>query len=152
MRLLGSESASCTTCVAGPEPIDPSAYHAHVSPKDKPQLAREHLERALPAVMADDYTEAVTWLFAALEAAIAALADQHGVTIEPKHWKKVDAAEELYAQRAVPVDFAPALRTLNEARKKAVYEGEEPDLGDQSLEDLATDIEMAVDLAERGAS
>jgi hypothetical protein len=98
MRLFGSESASCTTCVAGPEPIG------------------------------------------------------HGVTIEPKHWKKVDAADELYAQRAVPVDFAPALRTLNEARKKAVYEGEEPDLGDQSLEDLAIDIELAVDLAERGAS
>lgn len=123
-----------------------------MSPKDKPQLAREHLERALPAVVADDYTEAVTWLFAALEAAIAALADQHGVTIEPKHWKKADAAEELYAHQAVPVDFAPVLRTLNEARKKAVYEGEEPDLGDQSLEDLATDIELAVDLAERGAS
>jgi hypothetical protein len=48
--------------------------------------------------------------------------------------------------------FAPALRTLNEARKKAVYEGEEPDLGDQSLEDLAIDIDLAVDLAERGAS
>ncbi|HEX3519085.1 MAG TPA: hypothetical protein VHT29_08640 [Solirubrobacteraceae bacterium] len=67
--------------------------------------------------MADDYTEAVTWLFAALEAAIAALADQHGVTIEPKHWKKADAAVELYAQQ-----------------------------------DLARDIQLAVELAERGAS
>jgi HEPN domain-containing protein len=123
-----------------------------VSPKDKSQLAREHLERALPAVVTGDYTEAVTWLFAALEAAISALADQHGVPIEPKHWKKADVAQKLHAQHAVPIDFAPALRTLNEARKRAVYEGEEPDLGDQSLEDLATDIELAVDLAERGTS
>lgn len=52
----------------------------------------------------------------------------------------------------MPVDFAPTLRTLNDARKKAVYEGEEPDLGDESLEDLATDVESAVDLAEGGAS
>jgi hypothetical protein len=73
-------------------------------------------------------------------------------SIEPKHWKKAEAAEQLYAQHAVPVDFAPTLRTLNDARKKAVYEGEEPDLGDESLEDLATDIESAVDLAEGGTS
>jgi hypothetical protein len=62
-----------------------------MSPKAKPQLAREHLERARPAVAAEDYTE-------------------------------------------------------------AVYEGEEPDLGDRSLEDLATEIEGAVELAEEGAS
>jgi hypothetical protein len=121
-----------------------------MSPKAKSRLAREHLERALPAVMSEDYTEAVTWLFAALEAAIAALAGQHGLSIEPKHWRKVEAAEQLYAEHAVPIDFAPTLRTLNNARKRAVYEGEEPDLGDQSLEDLAADVESAVDLAERG--
>jgi hypothetical protein len=123
-----------------------------MSPKAKPQLAREHLGRALPAVAAVDYTEAVTWLFASLEAAVAALADQHGVSIEPKHWKKAEVAEQLFAQGAVSIDFAPALRTLNNARKKAVYEGDEPDLGDQSLEDLAADVESAVELAEGGAS
>ena len=122
-----------------------------MSPKAKPQLAREHLERALPAVVAEDYTEAVTWLFASLEAAVAALADQHGVSIEPKHWKKAEVAEQLFAQGAVSTDLAPALRALNNARKKAVYEGEEPDLGDRSLDELATEIEGAVELAEAGA-
>ncbi len=116
-----------------------------MSPKAKPQLAREHLERALPAVAAEDYTEAVTWLFASLEAAVAALADQHGVSIEPKHWKKAEVAEQLFAQDAVSTDLAPALRALNNARKKAIYEGEEPDLDDRSLEDLATEIEAAVE-------
>jgi hypothetical protein len=119
-----------------------------VSPKTKPQLAREHLDRALPAVASHDYTEAVTWLFVSLEAAVVALAEQHGVPIEPNHWRKVKAAEQLYAQGAVTTNFAPALRTLNEARKEAVYDGEDPDFGDQSLEDLASEVESAVDLAE----
>jgi hypothetical protein len=119
-----------------------------VSPKTKPQLAREHLDRALPAVASNDYTEAVTWLFVSLEAAIVALAEQHGVPIEPNHWRKVKAAEQLYAQGATTTNFAPALRTLNEARKEAVYDGEDPDFGDQSLEDLALEVESAVDLAE----
>jgi hypothetical protein len=118
-----------------------------VSPKTKLQLAREHPDRALPAVESNDYTEAVTWLFVSLEAAIVALAEQHGVPIEPNHWRKVKAAEQLYARGAITTNFAPALRTLNEARKEAVYDGEDPDFGDQSLEDLASEVESAVDLA-----
>jgi hypothetical protein len=43
--------------------------------------AREHLKRALPAVTAAQYTEAVTWLFASLEAPVAALAEQNGETL-----------------------------------------------------------------------
>ena len=121
-----------------------------MSPKAKSQLAREHLERALPAEVADDYTEAATWLFASLEAAISALAEQRGVSIEPKHWQKADVAKQLHAQGDVPTDFAPALRMLNDARKEAVYEGVEPDLGGESLRDLAAQVQSAVDLAEAG--
>jgi hypothetical protein len=120
----------------------------NVSPKAKAQLAREHLERALPAVEADDYTEAVTWLFVSLEAAITAIADRHDVSTPPKHWKKVEIAEELFREGHIAVDFGPVLRTLNDARKEAIYEGEEPDLDGQSLGDVATDVEMAVELAE----
>ena len=122
-----------------------------MSPKAKVLLAREHLERALPAVAAEDYTEAVTWLFASLEAAVAALAEQNGATIEPKHWRKAEVAEDLFKKGALDKDLAPALRTLNEARKEAVYDGEEPELDGQSLEELAADVEAAVDLAEQGA-
>jgi len=122
-----------------------------MSPKAKVILAREHLERALPAVMAAEYTEAVTWLFASLEAAVAALAEQNGVKIEPKHWRKAEVAEDLFKSGAVGTDLAPLLRTLNGARKEAIYEGEEPDLDGQSLEDVATDVEAAVQLAEGGA-
>jgi hypothetical protein len=119
-----------------------------VAPKDKAVLAREHLERALPAVAEEDYTEAVTWLFAALEAAIVAVADAHSIDTMKQHFRKAEAAKALYENGALPHDFSDALRVLNDARKTAVYEGEEPDLGEQSLEDLARNVEAAVDLAE----
>jgi hypothetical protein len=83
-----------------------------------------------------------------LEAAIAAIADQHGVSTPPKHWRKVEIAEELFNKGHISFDFGPVLRTLNDARKEAVYEGEERDLDGQSLEDLASDVETAVELAE----
>lgn len=123
-----------------------------MSPKDKAELAREHLERALPAVTAANHTEAVTWLFAALEAAIVALAQRHGMITPRQHWKKAEAARELHNSGVLPQDFSELLDVLNEARKVAVYEGEEPDLGAQSLDELAVDVGLAVDLAKRASS
>ncbi len=120
-----------------------------MSPKAKAQLAREHLERALPAVTAADHTEAVTWLFAALEAAIVAVAERHGIDTKKQHWKKAEVAKQLHESEVLPHDFSDVLDILNEARKVAVYEGDEPDLGGQSLEDLAADVETAVELAEQ---
>jgi hypothetical protein len=114
-------------------------------------LAREHLERALPAVAAEDYTETVTWLFVSLEAAVAAIADRHGVSTPPKHWRKEEIAAQLFADGHLPFDVESVLRTLNDARKEAIYEGEEPDLDGQSLEDLAADVERAVEIAETGS-
>lgn len=122
-----------------------------MSPKAKAQLAREHLDRALPAVAADDQAEAGTWRFAALEAAIVAVADHHGIDTKKQHWRKTEVAKELYESGVLPHDSCDTLDVLNEARKVAVYEGDEPDLGDQSLEDVAADVETAVDLAEREA-
>jgi hypothetical protein len=119
-----------------------------VSPKPKRQLAREHLERALPAVTADDYPEAVTWLFASLEAAVMALAEQHDIDVPPNHFKKAEVAAGLYASGQVSSDFSAPLRALNSARKAAIYDGDEPDLGDWSLEDISMEVEHAVDLAE----
>jgi hypothetical protein len=118
-----------------------------VVPKGKAQLAKEHLERALPAVTVEDYTEAVTWLFLALEAAVTAIAERHGLSVESKHWQKLEVAEELRRQGHVSDDLAGAMRTLNEGRKAAVYEGEEPDLDGQSLEDLAALVESVVEIA-----
>lgn len=120
-----------------------------MSPKAKAQLAREHLERAQPAVSAEDYTEAVTWLFAALEAAIVAVAQRHGLDTPKQHWKKAEAAEKLRRSGVLPHDLSETLGVLNEARKVAVYEGEDPEFGSRSLESIAGEVEAAVELAER---
>lgn len=125
---------------------------ARVSPKAKSVLAREHLERALPAVQSEDHTEAVTWLFAALEAAVVAIAEANGLDTQKQHWKKAEVAEQLHQCGVLSHDFSGTLGALNDARKVAVYEGEEPDLGDQSLEDIAADVEVAVGLAEQADS
>lgn len=82
-----------------------------------------------------------------LEAAIAAVAERYGLKTEPKHWQKLEIAEQLRDEGALGDDVAATLRSLNEARKEALYEGEEPDLGGKSLEDLATVVETTVELA-----
>jgi hypothetical protein len=41
------------------------------------------------------------------------------------------------------------LKLLNEGRKAVFHEGEDPDLGGQSLEDIASTVESAVEQAER---
>jgi HEPN domain-containing protein len=119
-----------------------------VSPKAKPQLAREHLDRALSAILADDYTEAVTWLLASLEAAIVGIAEQQGIEAPKHHWIKVKVARELFRDGHLPLDIAELLDQLNAARKEAVYEGEEPDLGEHSLEDIASETEAIVEISE----
>jgi hypothetical protein len=61
-------------------------------------------------------------------------------------------AAELHTRGVLPHDFSDILRLLNEARKVATYEGDEPDLEGQSLEDIAADVETAVGLAEQEAA
>jgi hypothetical protein len=65
-----------------------------MAPRSKAVLAREHLDRALPAVAAEDHTEAVAWLFVSLEAAIVAVAYAQGLDTEKAHWKKAEVATE----------------------------------------------------------
>jgi predicted AAA+ superfamily ATPase len=123
-----------------------------MAPRSKAVLAREHLGRALPAVAAQDHTEAVAWLFVSLEAAIVAVAQVQGLDTKKAHWKKAEVAAELHATGVLPTDYADALKLLNEARKAVFYEGEDPDLGGQSLEDIASTVESAVKQAEKVAA
>lgn len=93
----------------------------------------------------------MAWLFVSLEAAIVAVADAHGLDTQKAHWKKAEVATELHASGVLPTDFADTLKLLNEARKAVFYEGEDPDLGGQSLEQIASTVESAVEQAERAA-
>jgi hypothetical protein len=129
-----------------------AVYDRRMSPKARHVLAREHLNRGLAGVTVGDSTEAVTWLFLALEAAIVAVADKHGVDTKKNHWVKAEVAAELHRAGVLPQDFSSTLQLLNEARKVTTYEGEEPDFEGASLEDIAADVERAVVLAEREVS
>ena len=57
-----------------------------------------------------------------------------------------------HATGVLPTDYADTLKLLNEARKAVFYEGEDPDLGGQSLEDIASSVESAVQQAEQVAA
>jgi uncharacterized protein (UPF0332 family) len=118
-----------------------------VSPKDKRQLAREHLQAAETAVADERPNDAVNALFYAGEAAVVVLAEQHGIDTKKHHGLKADAASELHNKGVLAEDYGPVLRVLNQARKDIWYEGEEPEL-DGDLEDLAAEVEELVEAAE----
>ena len=51
----------------------------------------------------------------------------------------------------LPKDLAPLHQLLNEERKAVFYEGEDPDLGELSIEEVLEDLLVAVEIAERDA-
>lgn len=120
--------------------------------KPKVQVAREHLTKAQDEAAGEDLRDAVQWSFASLEAAIDAIAEVQGISIDDKHWKRTDAAKKLHEAGVLPKDLSDLHRTLNETRKGVIYEGEEPDLGDYSIEDVLIELEEAVDIAEAETS
>lgn len=122
-----------------------------MAPKPKVEVAREHLTKAQDEAFAGDLRDAVQWSFASLEAAIDALAEKHGIPIEEKHWKRSEAAATLHQKNVVPEDLSTLHELLNEERKGMFYEGEDPDLGELTIEDVLTDIETMVEVAEAEA-
>jgi hypothetical protein len=119
-----------------------------MSPEAKSDLARQHLTRASGAFEAGDPVVGVTFLHLSAEAAIVALSEQHGITTERQHWRKEEAATELHARGILSEDLSPVLAMLNQGRKDAGYEGEDPDFGDWTTEDLLSTVEDAVNAAE----
>ena len=122
-----------------------------MSPQSKSELAREHLRRASGAFEAGDSVVGVTFLHLAAEAAIVALAELHGIDTERQHWRKAEAATELHTRGILTMDLSQILELLNQARKDAGYEGEDPDLGDWTSEDLLSTIDDAVHIAEEAS-
>jgi uncharacterized protein (UPF0332 family) len=119
-----------------------------MSPKDKRQLAREHLEDAEAAASEDRLKDAVNALFYAAEAAVVALAERSGIETRRQHQLKADAASEMHEKGILGRDYGPLLRTLNQARKDIWYEGDDPELGGD-LDDLVHDVAKLVAAAER---
>jgi hypothetical protein len=73
----------------------------------------------------------------------------HGIATERQHWRKAEAATELYTSGILATDLSPILALLNQARKDAGYEGEDPDFGPWTSEGLLNLVEDAVHIAER---
>ncbi|MBA3866376.1 MAG: HEPN domain-containing protein [Solirubrobacterales bacterium] len=119
--------------------------------KPKVEVAREHLSKAQDEAAGGDLRDAVQWSFASLEAAIDALAEKHDISIDEKHWRRSEAATELADKGVLPKDLSDLHRLLNEERKAMFYEGEDPELGELSIEDVLAEIETAVEIAEAGA-
>lgn len=120
-----------------------------MSPQSKASLAREHLSRAGTAFAAGDLVAGVMFLHLAAEAAVVALAELQGIATERQHWRKGQAATELHTRGILSTDLGPILELLNQARKDAGYEGEDPDFGDWTSEELLSTVENAVETAER---
>lgn len=122
-----------------------------MAPKPKVEVAREHLSKAQEEAGAGDLRDAVQWSFASLEAAIDALAAKHGIRIDEQHWRRRDAAHELMLKGVLPRDLSDLHQLLNEERKAMFYEGEDPELGEVSIEDVLSEVETAVTIAEAEA-
>jgi HEPN domain len=122
-----------------------------MSPQSKSDLAREHFTRAHGAFEAGDLVVGVTFLYLAAEAAIVALSELNGIATERQHWRKAQAATELQTRGVLDTDLSPVLELLNQARKDVAYEGEDPDFGSWSSEDLLSTVEGVVQAAEEAA-
>jgi hypothetical protein len=120
-------------------------------PQSKSDLAREHFTRAHGAFGTGDLVVGVTFLYLAAEAAIVALSELNGIATERQHWRKAQAATELQARGVLDMDLSPVLELLNQARKDVAYEGEDPDFGSWSSEDLLGIVEGVVSRAEEEA-
>lgn len=79
-----------------------------MSPKDKGQLAHEHLQVAQMAVDEGRLNEAVNALFYAAEAQSWLFADEHGLDTKRHHGLKADAASELLRLRPHRFDCSQA--------------------------------------------
>jgi hypothetical protein len=89
------------------------------------------------------------FLHLAAEAAVVALSELQGIATERQHWRKGQAATELHTRGILSTDLGPILELLNQARKDAGYEGEDPNFGDWTPEDLLNIVENAVQTAEK---
>ena len=113
------------------------------------QLAKKQLDRVqIASFDPQDPEEAVTWAFYAYENAIVATAEAKGIAWEKKHPFKVVLAGELHTKGILSLDAGPTIERLNELRKDVQYGEPGPELEDENLEDLATDLENLIDEVE----
>lgn len=104
------------------------------------QLAKNELAKAqVGAFEPVDWLEVALFAFYALENAVCAAADFHGVSWKRDHPSKVAAAEALHRSHDLP-DVQQLLIDLNELRKSESYGEVRPPV-DRTAEDVVADVE-----------
>jgi HEPN domain-containing protein len=112
-------------------------------------LARDHLERARAALSRGDSVEAVVWSALCAEIAIDALAAAAGIDTRKDHFRRASMASRLHEQGLVETDLRSLVIRLNDERKRAVYEGGEPDLRGRTWAETLAALEVLVVAAEQ---
>lgn len=120
-----------------------------MSPKARHQLAREHLATARRELADESVVATIMFLHLSAEAAIVALAEHEGIDTKRRHDLKADAAHELFERGVVSDDLSETLRALNQARKDATYEGDDPEYELDDLEALLQRVDAVVVIAEQ---
>lgn len=119
-----------------------------MSPKAKHVLARDHLDLARGEVQESHLGLVATLLLHAAEAAIDSLAERHGISISPTHWRREEIVHELHERKVLAHDESALIRALNAERKAYAYDGDEPDFGEDGVEGVIGRVEALVVAAE----
>ncbi|MGH2659012.1 MAG: hypothetical protein ACRDHS_04925 [Actinomycetota bacterium] len=118
-----------------------------ISPEERLDLAKRELGKAqVAAIEPVDWLDVALYSFYALENAVAAAADNLGVSWKRSHASKVEASELLRDRFSFP-DVADLLQDLNELRKSESYGEIRPPHG-RTAEDIVTEVEDYVQYVE----
>jgi hypothetical protein len=123
-----------------------------MSPKANHVLARDHLDLAPEEMEEGRLGLVATLLLHAAEAAVDSLAERHGIATSPTHWRRGEILEDLHRRGVLPTDDGSLLRSLNDERKAYAYDGDEPDFGEEALDDIVARVEALVAAAEEPRS
>jgi len=105
-------------------------------------LAKEQWESAACASWEpEDAAGCVTNAFYAYENLIVAVAEAHGRTWEPNHYKKSKLAAELFSEKILKTDVSETILEMNNLRKDVSYGEPGSELADASLEDIISNLE-----------
>jgi hypothetical protein len=117
------------------------------------EAAREHLrlaskqwERAsTDSWEPSDAASCVTNAFYAYENLIVAAAEAKDIAWPKNHYKKAELAKELARAGVLSEDFSDELLRLNDLRKDVSYGEPGMELGNEDLESLVSQLEVAID-------
>lgn len=112
-------------------------------------LAKKQFESAATAAWEPaDAAGCVTNAFYAYENLIVAVAEAHGRTWAPSHYKKADLAAELFKDKILTMDLHDTVLRMNDLRKDVSYGEPGEELATADLEDIVGDLEKCCDEVE----